>query len=74
MTFEFTSVIAAGGVDQSLNFYWQTNGPAPWHPEKVAGPGTIAAPPSVAQVGNSSVIAATGADGSLNFYWQTALP
>ena len=66
-----SSVIAAQGADNSLMFYWQTNGTAPWHAEQVAGPGTTFSAPSIAQVGDSSAIAAQGRDGSLMFYWQT---
>jgi len=70
-----SSVIAAEGPNQTLDFYWQTIGTGPWHPEEVAGPGStysqFAGGPSVAQVGNSSVIAADGPNGTLDFYWQT---
>ena len=65
-----SSLIAAVGTDNSLQFYYQTIGTGPWNPEQVAGPGSTALA-SVAQVGNSSVIAAVGIDKSLKFYWQT---
>lgn len=32
-----SSVIAAMGPDNSLMYYWQTIGTAPWHAEQVAG-------------------------------------
>jgi hypothetical protein len=44
-------IAAVGQDDNSLMFYWQTIGTAPWHPEQVAGPGTTFSDPSIAQVG-----------------------
>ena len=65
-------MIATVGNENSVMFYWQTIGTAPWHAEQVAGPNTTSAAPSIAQVGNSSAIATHNpADGSLMFYWQT---
>jgi hypothetical protein len=65
-----SSVIAAEGPGQSLEFYWQATGTVPWHPEQVAGPGTTFSAPSVALVGESSVISAEGPNLAVEFYWQ----
>ena len=61
-----SSVIAAQGIGNSLQFWWQPIGSRQWNQEVVAGAGSGAfSAPSVAQVGNSSVIAAQGIGNSL---------
>ena len=60
-----SSVIAAQGPGNSLQFYWQPIGSQQWNTEQVAGPGSAFSAPSVAQVGDSSVIAAQGPDNRL---------
>jgi hypothetical protein len=66
-----SSVIAAQGADDSLMFYWQTIGTAPWNAEQVAGPVTSMGPPAVAQVGRSSVIASRATGAIALFFWQS---
>jgi hypothetical protein len=65
-----SSVIAAEGPGNSLNFYYQPIGASGWTPETAGVAGTTFSAPSVAQVGSSSVISAAGPDGSLDFYYQ----
>jgi hypothetical protein len=65
-----STVIAAQGSGESLQFYWQPIGSGQWTREQVAGQLTTLLVPSVAQVGNSTVIAALGPRGILHFYWQ----
>ncbi|MGH3298663.1 MAG: hypothetical protein ACRDP7_43420 [Trebonia sp.] len=43
MTVNGNSVnIVAEDPNHSLRFYWAVNGTATWHPETVAGPGSVA--------------------------------
>jgi hypothetical protein len=62
--------IVAQGPDNSLDYYWATNGTSTWHPELVGGYNTTYAAPSIAPDGNSAVVAAEGPSNSLDFYWQ----
>ena len=34
--------ISTVGTASQLLFYWATNGTATWHPETIAGPGSVA--------------------------------
>jgi hypothetical protein len=66
-----TTIIAAQGPSNSLDFYWAFNGSSNWGPELVAGAGTTYSAPSIAAniSGNGVNIAAEGPSNSLDFYW-----
>jgi len=61
--------IAAVSPKGYLRFYWAIYGTGTWHPETVAGEGTIISAPSITANGNAANISAVGAGDQLNFYW-----
>jgi hypothetical protein len=63
--------MAVPGPNNSLRFYWATNGSPTWHSEKVAVAGTTYSAAAMIVNGNSVNIAAEGPGHSLRFYWAT---
>jgi hypothetical protein len=64
--------IAAEGVSNSLDFYWEVSGSGAWSAERVAGSGTTSSAPSMTTNGADVNIAAEGASNSLDFYWEVS--
>jgi hypothetical protein len=63
-------IIAAEGVNHSLDFYWQTDGSSTWSPaEVVAGANSTYSAPVLADIGNGVGIVAQGPQNSLDYYW-----
>jgi hypothetical protein len=60
--------IAVLGPENSLSFFWATNGSPYWNPGTVAKTNTTFSAPVVAVSGNTVDIAA-GPQGQLMFYW-----
>jgi hypothetical protein len=65
-----TVVIAAQGLDNSLQFYWQTVGTTTWHAIQAAPTYSIAGDPQIAIVGGNPVIAALGDGNSRVDFWH----
>ena len=62
--------IAAQGPRGSLLFFWAADGTATWHPEQIAGPGTMQGTPAMTAGNYTMEIALTATDGSLRYYWS----
>ena len=62
--------IAASGPGDSLMFFWAVDGTNTWHPEQVAGPGTMQGGPAMVAGNYTEEIAVTATDGSLRYYWS----
>jgi hypothetical protein len=67
--FANSSVIAAEGPANSLDYHYQTS-PGVWTSQQVAGPSTTYSAPSMAHLPSQVVIAAEGPGNSLDFYYQ----
>ena len=62
--------ISAQGTGGSILFFWAADGTSTWHPEQVAGPGTMQGTPAMVAGNYTMEIAVTATDGSLRYYWS----
>jgi hypothetical protein len=63
---------AVHGSNNSLYFYWATNGTSTWHKELVAGAGSTFSAPSLGLNSQGTAIATAGPNNSLDFYRATS--
>jgi hypothetical protein len=66
-----TTVLAAQGTGNRLNFYWSPNNGLNWYPQMITQDGTAFSAPSIANNGIATVITVRGWRNSLKFYWAT---
>jgi hypothetical protein len=66
-----STVIAACGISNSLNFFWKYDADKKWSQSAIAGPNTTYSAPALGRTShNSTVIAAVGSGNQLVFYWN----
>ena len=66
-----TTVLAAQGTGNRLNFYWSPNNGLNWYPQMITPDNTAFSAPSIADNGTATVITVRGPANSLKFYWAT---